>query len=453
MEKTWFFFCFTTQALLTSVVTRSSGFIFALLPSSISLRLESAVSFFLSSPRLCVDSNEKKDSCSSCSLPDDTNCTIHKDTPSIANKIISHLDEEDSDRSDTDTESSNTHDTDTRTHARVHQTNTDTENNESKGLTRRNVSNTTSRLIGTLNRSATSTDIKMAGIEQLVTQVKQSDQDEIQLSNKGGASNNQSYSDASGDSSWWFVRWVCCCFKSSSTANKSHAPVPLPVTNTSSFPNKNSSASTSQSVAVANTATSSRANEYAAAFPKYLLPTLNPKTTPKKCLVLDLDETLVHSSFKYIPDADFIIEIDLDGSKHTVYVRKRPGVDLFLKEVAKKWELVIFTASLSKYADPLLDVLDADRLITSRLFRESCVHYCNNYVKDLSHLGRELSSSVIIDNSPYSYMFQTQNAIAILSWFMDKSDKKLFELIPFLDELADQDDVVTALANSPHRFG
>ena len=43
---------------------------------------------------------------------------------------------------------------------------------------------------------------------------------------------------------------------------------------------------------------------------------------------------------------------------HFVYVMKRPGVDEFLVEMAKHYEIVIYTASLNKYADPLLDLLD-----------------------------------------------------------------------------------------------
>jgi len=33
----------------------------------------------------------------------------------------------------------------------------------------------------------------------------------------------------------------------------------------------------------------------------------------KKCLVLDLDETLVHSSFKPVESPDVIIPVDIDG--------------------------------------------------------------------------------------------------------------------------------------------
>ena len=104
---------------------------------------------------------------------------------------------------------------------------------------------------------------------------------------------------------------------------------------------------------------------------------------------------------------------------------KRPGVDEFLTEMAKHYEIVVYTASLNKYADPLLDLLDPNRVIRTRLFRESCVFYEGNYVKDLSLLDRDLSQSIIIDNSPSSYLFHPENAIDCTSFIDDMYDREL----------------------------
>lgn len=56
-------------------------------------------------------------------------------------------------------------------------------------------------------------------------------------------------------------------------------------------------------------------------------------------------------------------------------------------------------------------------------------------MQDLTRLGRDLKSVIIVDNSPYSYVFQPDNAIPISSWFNDKSDKQLFHLLRFLESL------------------
>ena len=79
-------------------------------------------------------------------------------------------------------------------------------------------------------------------------------------------------------------------------------------------------------------------------------------------MVLDLDETLVHSSFKAPtgrePPADIVLPVDIEGRVCHVYVLVRPGCMKFLTEMAKYYEVVIFTASLQKYADPLMDIID-----------------------------------------------------------------------------------------------
>lgn len=163
-----------------------------------------------------------------------------------------------------------------------------------------------------------------------------------------------------------------------------------------------------------------------------LLPEHHPEDIGKKCLVLDLDETLVHSSFRAVPGADFVIPVQIEDVVHFVYVVKRPGVDEFLTEMAKHYEVVVYTASLNKYADPLLDLLDPIGLIRTRLFRESCVYYEGNYVKDLSLLDRDLSQSIIVDNSPSSYIFHPENAIDCTSFIDDPEDFELDQIGRFL---------------------
>ncbi|KAJ3300101.1 hypothetical protein HK104_004570 [Borealophlyctis nickersoniae] len=181
---------------------------------------------------------------------------------------------------------------------------------------------------------------------------------------------------------------------------------------------------------------------------KSLLKAIAPEDQGRKCLVLDLDETLVHSSFKAVAHADFVIPVEIDGQVHNVYVLKRPGVDVFLQRLGSQFEIVVFTASLAKYADPVLDMLDKCKVVKHRLFREACIHHKGNYVKDLSMLGRDLKDVIIIDNSPASYIFHPTNAIPISTWFNDPNDTELLDLIPFLEDLKMVDDVMLVLDNS-----
>lgn len=82
--------------------------------------------------------------------------------------------------------------------------------------------------------------------------------------------------------------------------------------------------------------------------PRPLLPPILPEHAGRKCLVLDLDETLVHSSFKPVPNADFVVPVEIEFNWHHFHVLKRPGVDEFLRRMGELYEIVVFTASLSK---------------------------------------------------------------------------------------------------------
>jgi len=166
-----------------------------------------------------------------------------------------------------------------------------------------------------------------------------------------------------------------------------------------------------------------------------------PDKSGKKCLVLDLDETLVHSSFQPVPQANYIIPVNIDGTIHNVYVIKRPGVDSFMHQLSEYYEIVIYTASLSKYADPLLDKLDIHKVIKKRLFRENCVLHDGHYVKDLSLLNRDIKNTIIVDNSPASYKFHPENAIDCSSFFDDPNDNELWIIGKFLTTIRSCDDV------------
>jgi len=131
-------------------------------------------------------------------------------------------------------------------------------------------------------------------------------------------------------------------------------------------------------------------------------------------------------------DADFTFPVFYDMKEHVVYVKKRPHVHMFLQKMAKMFEVVIFTASQSVYANQLLDVLDPEnKLFSKRFFRESCLFTDSGYTKDLTVVGVDLAKVAIIDNTPqvklllfivtFMFLFKLKLFIAVFQIMIDLS--------------------------------
>ncbi|KAK0206437.1 NLI interacting factor-like phosphatase [Desarmillaria ectypa] len=194
-------------------------------------------------------------------------------------------------------------------------------------------------------------------------------------------------------------------------------------------------------------------------------PSLTTRKTPfhlQKTLVLDLDETLIHSTSRPMPasssgsgffglsaftrrnkSSGHVVEVVMGGRSTLYHVYKRPFVDFFLRTVSGWYTLVIFTASMQEYADPVIDWLDAGRgILSNRLFRDSCTQLPNgSYTKDLSVVEGDLARVCLIDNSPISYRVNEANGIPIEGWTHDPSDEALLDLLPVLDSLRFTSDV------------
>ena len=173
---------------------------------------------------------------------------------------------------------------------------------------------------------------------------------------------------------------------------------------------------------------------------KMLLPQKSKEFLNKKTLILDLDETLVHSSFVPFENNDIVLNVEFEGMLYNIYVLIRPGAIDFIKKVAKLYEVIIFTASISKYALPLIDILDSDKNIQYKLTREHCTFLNGIYIKELKKLNRDLKDLIILDNSPLAYSFDIDNGLPIKAWYEDKNDNelhKVYFILEFLSKVKD----------------
>ncbi|KAI9591344.1 NLI interacting factor-like phosphatase-domain-containing protein [Syncephalis fuscata] len=166
----------------------------------------------------------------------------------------------------------------------------------------------------------------------------------------------------------------------------------------------------------------------------------------RKTLVLDLDETLVHADQHGGSRVDHVVEVVMDGYAQLYFIGKRPHTDYFLRKVSQWYELVVFTASLPEYADPVIDWLDPDACyFKRRLFRSDCTPRGFSFAKDLSLIQADLSRVILVDNSPACFALHKENGLPISGWYDDQRDEALLELLPVLDALRFVDDVRSIL--------
>ena len=154
-------------------------------------------------------------------------------------------------------------------------------------------------------------------------------------------------------------------------------------------------------------------------------PYVRTKNNKEYSLVLDLDETLIH--FKPQNNGE-------DGG----ILRVRPGINEFLDEIGKLYELIVFTTATQDYADVLIDAIEEDKIyFEHRFYREHSTIIDNDFVKDLSRIGRPLDKIIIVDNMPQNFRLQKENGIIIKAfWGEDNTDTALYELIPILVNIA-----------------
>ncbi|EDO14904.1 hypothetical protein Kpol_348p8 [Vanderwaltozyma polyspora DSM 70294] len=242
-------------------------------------------------------------------------------------------------------------------------------------------------------------------------------------------------------------------------------------------------------------------------FPKKLIPRSILHSGRKKKLVLDLDETLIHSISRSTPNSNnaqaHLVEVKfpISGISTLYYVHKRPYCDLFLSKVCRWYDLIIFTASMKEYADPVIDWLETSfrGSFSKRFYRNDCILRDGvGYIKDLSIVNaipgshaasttshnnhnnnnnsntnsndnndnndtnahthqlqnNLLSEVILIDNSPVSYAMNVDNAIQVQGWISDPTDQDLLNLLPFLESLRNTTDVrnILSLKNGERAF-
>lgn len=168
----------------------------------------------------------------------------------------------------------------------------------------------------------------------------------------------------------------------------------------------------------------------------------------KKLLLIDLDETLIHSEFRnkdnykaldaYTRSSKCKSKTFSYSDENYIYyidVFFRPHLNDFLNAVSKYFDLAIFTAAMKGYADTILDYIDPNnQFFQFRLYRDACIPIQQRlYIKDLRIIkDYDPMNVILMDNSLYSFMNQPSNGMLVNSFYTNHKDTQLISAKNFL---------------------
>ena len=150
------------------------------------------------------------------------------------------------------------------------------------------------------------------------------------------------------------------------------------------------------------------------------IPYIKTPSTKKYCLVLDLDETLIHFKVNHSHNDEGVLKL-------------RPGISTFLEVIKEYYEIILFTEASEAYTELIMETFNKNNFFDFKFFRQHTIIIGQDFVKDLQRIGRPLDRIIIIDNMAQNFRMQKYNGILIKPFYgEDQNDRALIDLIPIL---------------------
>ena len=162
-------------------------------------------------------------------------------------------------------------------------------------------------------------------------------------------------------------------------------------------------------------------------------------------LILDLDETLVFAT-------SLPLERSYDFAAGPYAVYRGPGLEGFLEQAARHFELAVWTSSTAAYAAAVCDEIFASsspsfvwsrNRCTLRLDPESREDYWLKDLKKVKRLGYALEPVLVVDDSPQKLRRNFGNHVKVAPYLGAADDDELSHLGRYLPTLKSHPDVRT----------
>lgn len=149
---------------------------------------------------------------------------------------------------------------------------------------------------------------------------------------------------------------------------------------------------------------------------KEIPPFVTNKNPKKYTLVLDLEDTLINIKISY---------------ENKAIIRPRPGLIEFLCGIKPFYEIISFSKLSQNYSNTIIRLIEKNRkLFDYNLYREHCTLVGRKFVKDISRIGRDMKTIIMVDDLEDNLKDFSDNGILILPYDGDntKGDRVLYEL-------------------------
>lgn len=162
-----------------------------------------------------------------------------------------------------------------------------------------------------------------------------------------------------------------------------------------------------------------------------------------KLLILDLDETIIHSTREWIGYPP-TFEDEMVG-----FLFVRPGLQRFVKSVMRNYRLAVWSSATEGYVSAVVERVLKDVPIEFSWSRTHCelAHMDDGtlvLVKNLDRvqdLGFQLSNVVVVDDRPEALGKHAANLVTVQPFYGGEDDDELSHLSSYLDRIYASDDL------------
>jgi Dullard-like phosphatase family protein len=170
----------------------------------------------------------------------------------------------------------------------------------------------------------------------------------------------------------------------------------------------------------------------------------------KKLLILDLDETLIHTEkfpTNYLEEGEYDFKYPSSNKSYEYFTIKRPFLDEFLKYAFENFDVAVWTAAGKEYAENVVKNIGIDKSNLEFFYtEENCTirldyltgdYYGEKNLNKIKKRGFDLEKVLIVDDIAKTAVHNYGNLIQIKPFTSNREDTELLKLISYLEKIKD----------------